>query len=89
MEEAIRLFHQAPERNITIKEFTKERGLNYYRFIDTFTHTVGISPRQYIINIRMTLAKDLLAHSSFQIFEVAQLSGYENPLYFSRLYKKT
>lgn len=89
VEEAIRLFHSAPERDFTIKEFTKERGLNYYRFIDTFTHYVGVSPRQYIINIRMTIAKDLLMNSMFQIAEVARLIGYENPLYFSRLFKKT
>lgn len=89
VEESLRLFHLAPEREFTIKEFTKERGLNYYRFIDTFTHYVGISPRQYIINIRMTIAKDLLMNSMFQISEVARLIGYENPLYFSRLFKKT
>lgn len=89
VEEAIRLFHLAPESDFTIKEFTKERGLNYYRFIDTFTHYVGVSPRQYIINIRMTIAKDLLMNSMFQISEVARLTGYENPLYFSRLFKKT
>jgi len=89
VEEAIRIFHLAPERDFTIKEFTKERGLNYYRFIDTFTHYVGVSPRQYIINIRMTIAKDLLMNSLFQISEVARLTGYENALYFSRLFKKT
>jgi AraC-like DNA-binding protein len=89
VEEAIRLFHQTPEKEFTIKEFTKERGLNYYRFIDNFTHYIGVSPRQYIINIRMTIAKDLLMNSLFQITEVARLTGYENALYFSRLFKKT
>lgn len=89
VEEALRLFHVSPEKDFTIKEFAKERGLNYYRFIDTFTHYVGVSPRQYIINIRMTIAKDLLMNSMFQISEIARLIGYENPLYFSRLFKKT
>jgi AraC family transcriptional regulator of arabinose operon len=89
VEDAIRLFNQTPEQDFTIKEFTKERGLNYYRFIDTFTHYVGVSPRQYIINLRMTIAKDLLMNSLFQISEVARLVGYENSLYFSRLFKKT
>lgn len=88
VEEAIRTFHLAPERDFTIKQFTKERGLNYYRFIDTFTTYVGVSPRQYIINLRMSIAKDLLLNSLFQISEVAKLTGYENPFYFSRLFKK-
>jgi AraC-like DNA-binding protein len=89
VEEAIRLFHLAPEKDYTIKDFARERGLNYYRFIDTFTKYVGMSPRQYIINIRMTTAKELLTNSLFQISEVARLTGYDNPLYFSRLFKKT
>lgn len=89
VEEALRLFQLTPEKDFTIKEFTKERGLNYYRFIDTFTHYVGVSPRQYIINMRMTIAKDLLMNPMFQISEVARLTGYDNPLYFSRLFKKT
>lgn len=89
VEEAIRLFHLAPEKDYTIKEFARDRGLNYFRFIDTFTKYVGMSPRQYIINIRMTTAKELLTNSLFQISEVAQLTGYDNPLYFSRLFKKT
>ena len=79
----------SPEDNFTIKQYTKDCGLNYYRFIDTFTRHVGISPRQYIINIRMTKAKDLLMNSQYQISEVARLTGYDNPLYFSRLFKKT
>ncbi len=88
VEEALRIFHQSSEQDFTIKKFTKERGLNYYRFIDTFTKQVGISPRQYIINIRMSTAKELLANPLFQVSEVAQLTGYDNPLYFSRLFKK-
>lgn len=89
IEEAIQYFHLHPEDDFTLKEFVKERGLNYYRFIDSFTKQVGISPRQYIIQIRMTKAKDLLVNSLFQISEVAELTGYDNPLYFSRLFKKT
>lgn len=89
VEEAIKIFNQAPEEEFTIKQFAKGRGLNYYRFIDTFTQYVGISPRQYIINIRMTKAKDLLMNSMFQVSEIAGLAGYDNALYFSRLFKKT
>lgn len=88
VEEILRTFHLSPEKDFTIKDFTKERGLNYYRFIDTFTKHVGTSPRQYIINIRMTTARELLNNPLLQVSEVAQLVGYENPLYFSRLFKK-
>ena len=89
MEEAVRRFHQCPEENFTIKEYARENKLNYYRFIDSFTRITGVAPRQYIISIRMSKARELLCNESFTVADVAQLVGYENALYFSRIFKKT
>lgn len=88
VEAAIRRFSKSPEENFTIKQYTKENNLNYYRFIDSFTKVTGIAPRQYIINIRMSKAKGLLANEGFSVTDVAELVGYENALYFSRLFRK-
>lgn len=88
VEEAIRRFQQSPESNFTIKEYAKENKLNYYRFIDSFTRITGMAPRQYIISIRMSKARELLDNEAFSVADVAQLVGYENPLYFSRIFKK-
>lgn len=88
VEEAIRRFQQSPEANFTIKEYAKENKLNYYRFIDSFTRITGMAPRQYIISIRMSKARELLDNEAFSVADVAQLVGYENPLYFSRIFKK-
>lgn len=89
VETAIQKFHQNPEANFTIKAYAKENNLNYYRFIDSFTKVTGLSPRQYIINIRMNKARDFLGNEAFSVAEVAKLVGYENPLYFSRLFHKS
>lgn len=89
VEEAIRRFHQCPEANFTIKEYAREHTLNYYRFIDSFTRIAGMAPRQYIISIRMSKARELLENEAFSVADVARLVGYENPLYFSRIFCKT
>ncbi len=88
VEAAIRQFHRHPEENFTIKAYAKKHNLNYYRFIDSFTKITGLAPRQYIIHIRMNKAKTLLENEAFSVGDVAQLVGYENPLYFSRLFHK-
>lgn len=88
VEAAIRRFHQCPEANFTIKEYVRQNNLNYYRFIDSFTRITGTAPRQYIINIRMSKAKSLLSNDTFSIGDVSRLVGYENALYFSRLFHK-
>lgn len=88
IEEAIRIFHRNPEENIVIKKYAKENNLNYYHFIDNFTKYTGLAPKQYIINIRMAKAKELLSNSLFSVTDVSGMVGYDNPLYFSRLFKK-
>ena len=36
----------------------------------------------------MNKAKELLLYSELSINEIASIIGYENPLYFSRIFKK-
>lgn len=43
----------------------------------------------YLTNIRMDMAKEMLADSSIPIGEVSSLCGYLNPKYFSVVFKKT
>ena len=37
----------------------------------------------------MIKARELLSASSYNVSEIAAMVGYDNPLYFSRLFKKT
>ena len=43
---------------------------------------------QYILSLRMANARLLLEESGCNVSEVATIVGFENPLYFSRLFKK-
>lgn len=47
-----------------------------------------MTPMQYIISVRMTNAQQLLGTTEYNITEIASVVGYDNPLYFSRLFKK-
>ena len=50
---------------------------------------MGMTPMQYITSIRMTKAKELLETTDLTINEIGDLIGYQNALYFSRIFKKT
>ena len=43
---------------------------------------------QYILNKRIYNAEALLQNPQYNITEVANIVGYDNPLYFSRIFKK-
>ena len=46
------------------------------------------SPMQYITAVRLNNAVNLLENTDYNIAEVAAMTGYENPLYFSRIFRK-
>lgn len=57
-------------------------------FIRNFKQYIGVTPMQYILGIRITNAQNLLESTSYNICEIANIIGYDDPLYFSRLFKK-
>ncbi len=50
-----------------------------------FKAATGMSPIQYLTNIRMAAARELLA-TDLKVSEVARLVGIEDPAYFSRVF---
>ena len=57
-------------------------------FIRNFKQYMKISPAQYILSLRMVNAQSLLENTDYTIGEIAEIVGCENPLYFSRVFKK-
>lgn len=57
----------------------------YFRKI--FRQIYGQSPSQYIINLRLECASQLLASRLYTIAEVSKKSGFSDTKYFSRLFK--
>lgn len=50
---------------------------------------ICLSPNDYFLNIKITEARNLLlGYSGLQIKEIALHLGFEDPYYFSRLFKK-
>ena len=43
---------------------------------------------QYIVSIRVTNAQMLLETTNYNVTEIGNIVGYDNPLYFSRIFKK-
>ena len=56
-----------------------------------FKKEVGVSPLEYMTTLRMKSAETLLTAmwtNEYSISEVAQMCGFEDALYFSRVFKK-
>jgi len=52
-----------------------------------FKRCTGSTPIDYFIKLRMERARELLATTSCSVKEIAGVLGYDDPLYFSRVFK--
>lgn len=53
-----------------------------------FKQETGKTYIDYLTSVRISKAKELLADPQVKIYEVCYLSGYDNPTYFSTLFKR-
>lgn len=88
VEEAIHFFHHAYNTPVNIGEYAVNCGITPGWFIRIFKRQTGATPQQYLTKIRLTKAKELLSTSSLPIGEIAAVCGYQDCLYFSKLFRK-
>ncbi len=63
-------------------------GLSRSRFNTVYRQIFETSPKEDLLNERMTLAKYLLSTNSYSVMEVALRVGYENIYHFSKQFKR-
>lgn len=88
MELAAQFFNEHFTEEISIEDYSASRHMSTCWFIRNFKRYHNLTPMQYILNLRITNAKTLLRTTTYSVSEVASIVGYDNPLYFSRLFKK-
>ena len=74
---------------INFQEFAKTLHLSYSRFTHLFSQIYGVSPQRYLMRLRMDRARGLLRDSSMSVAEIAEITGFHDPFYFSRIFSKT
>ena len=88
MDTAITYFNTNYNRAINVEEYASSIGMSISWFIRSFRKYTGNTPVQFLTALRMTNAQVLLETTSYSINEIAGIVGYNNPLYFSRLFHK-
>lgn len=74
--------------SLTIQMIADATNLNKNYLCTLFKKLVGKTLNDYINEIRVEKAKQYLMDSSIKMYEVAQLSGFSDPNYFSTIFKK-
>lgn len=85
---AIRYINEHLTEKIKIDTLAEESCMSRSAFFQTFKQELGISPTDYIIRERMEMAKRLMTDESLSINDICYRSGFNNPNYFIRLFKR-
>lgn len=73
--------------SITPYDVAKAAGISRPYLFKLFKEGLGISPHQYILKLRLDMAKRLLAGENFSIKEIAAECGFESLEVFYRQFK--
>ncbi|TDF90529.1 response regulator [Paenibacillus piri] len=76
------------QESIRVQDVAQYVHLSDNYFSNVFTKETGKTFSQYVQEIRVEKAKELLRGGKLEWFEVGELVGMDNPKYFSKVFKK-
>jgi len=85
---AISQIHENLHLKLNFKKIANDRFLSYVQFSRRFQKTTGMTPREYVTELRLKKAKQLLTESNLKIQRIADLCGFSNAYYFSNFFHK-
>lgn len=75
------------DSRITGEEIAKTIGVGYSKFRKAFKNYTGFSPSQFIMELRIAKAKELLTNTDMSCQQIGFVSGFETPSYFHVAFK--
>ena len=75
-------------RDISLDELTGVTGISEAYLKRLFHERFGVSPKRYIIQLKINHAEELLRLGAYSVGEVAAMCGYGDVYFFSRQFKK-
>jgi AraC-like DNA-binding protein len=75
------------ESGLNAQALARELNVSYSSFRHTFQQHTGSSPHQYLLELRLVRARNLLTHTALSIKEISQRVGFEDEHYFCRYFK--
>lgn len=73
---------------LSLKEVAEYVGLSEKYFTTKFTKECGETFLSYLTGLRVQKAKELIKTTTFKMYEIGEMVGYNNPEHFNRIFKK-
>lgn len=76
------------QKDLSLDEVSRQLNLSPYYFSKLFKEETGSNFVEYVTNLRIEKAKELLVQENLSMKEICAEVGYSDPNYFSRIFKK-
>ena len=86
--QALGWFERHWREPISMDEYAVRNRMTPYWFRQKFKAFTGTTPTQYVISLRIANAMNLMENTDYNIEQIAEAVGYDNPSYFRRLFRK-
>jgi AraC-like DNA-binding protein len=82
------LMHANLDKRVTLKQLARSVELSPTYFAEQFRCATGHAPHQYLLHLRVDMARALLKSTRIPILEVALRSGFPNQQHFATTFKR-
>lgn len=80
--------HEHYMEALTIPRLAEQNGISRNRLAYVFYKYGGMGPGDYLLQYRLNRARELLLFNNAVLREIAQATGFNDPFYFSKAFKK-
>jgi len=88
VKKVLAFIHSDPYRQISLQDMLDQAGVKKSSFIHAFRSITGTTPLQYIQQLRLEYACDLLVQTVLPVAQIAERCGFADSFYFSRVFRK-
>ena len=75
------------ENNFRLSSLAEMSNISQKYFEILFFQEFKMTPKEYVLSMKLSLARELLSHEKASVTEVAFVLGYADVYYFSKLFK--
>ncbi|MDR3228585.1 MAG: helix-turn-helix domain-containing protein, partial [Puniceicoccales bacterium] len=80
---AVEVLCRTPGERFTLEGLARQCGLSRSRFAELFREQVGVPALEFLEGRRLRRVRELLEHTSLNLSEIAEQTGFSSPFYLS------
>jgi AraC-like DNA-binding protein len=88
LSQAVSIIKADLRKHLTIREIAARVGTNSYSLKRTFKEVYGMGPYEYLVEIRLQKASELLLQMDYSVKTISKQVGYRSPSSFVAMFKR-